>query len=1234
MAQVVLEGVGQAVGGAYGAAIGGLIGRGVDQALIASLEAPRQRGPRLDGLKLQGTSEGAPIPFVLGRARLVGQVIWAARFREDRDKRSGGKGGAGTVGYGYSLSFAVALCEGRIDGIGRIWADGQLMNLSGVTWRVHRGGETQEPDPLIEAVEGHAPAYRGTAYVVFEDLHLGPFGNRLPQLSFEVFRRAGGSAARLEDRVEGVCLIPGAGEFLLATEPVFRREGLTRTTAENLHGGGRSDLSQSLDLLQARLPNLRRVSLVIGWFGDDLRAAHCRIRPGVERREKPTEPLVWSVAGRTRADAHLISDAAGGPAYGGTPSDTSVRQAVAELRSRGLEVTLYPFVFMDIPPGSGRPAPDGAAEQPPYPWRGRVEGRSGPDAAADIDAVFGADDGWGLRRLALHYATLARETGAQGLLIGSEMRGLTMTHDGAGGFPAVEALRRLAADCRAIVGPSVKLSYAADWSEYGGVRANEEVRFHLDPLWADPNIDYVGIDWYPPLADWREGSGGVDGRTFMSADDPSYLAGQIAGGEGFDWFYANAEDRATQFRTPIRDGLAGEDWVFRVKDLAGWWGHQHHDRTDGTRADTPTAWQPGMKPIRLVECGCAAVDRGANAPNLFLDPKSAESALPPQSTGERDDRMQRRALEAVLGHFAHNNPVSDVYDGPMLEAADVWCWDARPWPAFPALQDVWADAAGWRTGHWLNGRLEGETRDLIAALAARNGGPALQIGPFVGEVHGYVVDRPMTARDALQPLMAALGLSLVERMEGLALVGEGDVVTTLLPDAMALPDDGGSIRKERVLEAAPGSARVRFIDGVRDYQTGAVSVLGLGDGGLLHLDVPAVCDISLARMAANRALQGAAVEQRVVMLGPVDALRLEPGDNIRFGEGDEVWRLAEIDYAEQVSATMVPVVTAAGQVNESDISRPDVMEIGGAPFIRMLELPPLPGDELESRPVAVVAASPWRRMEVRAGRDADSLTPRGEIPVPATVGVLLQPPGPGRCHRWNVAQALTVRIEGDTPQSRTVAAVLAGANTVAVETPLGWEIVQFRRADMVGEGIWRLSDLLRGQFGSEGEMRAGATVGGVVTFLDARPQRVQVAVGEQRLPLTWRAGPIGTPGGPAVAETIFGFTGLHARPWSPARLKCRRHGNGSIDVGWVPRSRLWGDSWDGEDRASDPLRFRVRLADGDAVRREIEVTDLQVFWSAEQIAADFPDGVDGHVTVSVAQWGDGYGWGQEASLKL
>ena len=243
---------------------------------------------------------------------------------------------------------------------------------------------------------------------------------------------------------------------MLATEPVMRREGLTRTRAENVSTAeGRADFEVSLDQLTAQAPNLKRVSLVIGWFGDDVRAAHCRVRPGVERRDKATEPGGWAVAGLDRSEAHLISQVEGAPAYGGTPSDDSVRQAVASLKARGLEVTLYPFVFMDC---------DG------YPWRGRVAGRDGAEAAADVAAVFGEADGWGLRRLALHYADLAAETGADGLLIGSEMRGLTGTRNAAGGFPAVEAWRALAAECRVIVGPDVALSYAADWSQKRAVK--------------------------------------------------------------------------------------------------------------------------------------------------------------------------------------------------------------------------------------------------------------------------------------------------------------------------------------------------------------------------------------------------------------------------------------------------------------------------------------------------------------------------------------------------------------------------------------------------------------------------------------------------------------------------------------------------------------------------------------------------------------------------------------------
>jgi hypothetical protein len=1240
MAQVILTSVGQAVGGPIGAVIGSTLGRAIDQRVMSGLEPARQRGPRLETLKVQGTAEGAPMAAVFGRARVTGQMIWAARFLEGRNTSAGGKGGPRTVEYDYSLSFAVALCEGEIDGVGRVWADGRLMDLSGVTMRVHRGGGDQNPDPLIEATEGAAPAYRGVAYVVFEDLPLGPYGNRPPQLSFEIFRRAKAGGTALEDRLEGVCLIPGAGEFALATDVVTRRDGLTRTTAENAHGGdGRTDLVVSLDQLLAQAPAIKRVSLVIGWFGTDLRAAHCIVRPGVERVAKATEPLAWSVAGLARGDAHVISESGGGPAYGGTPSDASVRQAVTELKARGLEVTLYPFVFMDVPAGNGLPDPYGATEQAAYPWRGRIKGREGGHAAEDVAAVFGAAGGWGLRRLALHYAALAAETGADGLLIGSEMRGLTWTRDAGGGFPAVDQFRMLAAECRAVAGTGIAISYAADWSEYFGRHDGADVVFHLDPLWADANIDYVGVDWYPPLGDWRAGDGGVDGEGFAGPDDPAYLAAQVAGGEEFDWFYASDADRAAQTRTPIIDTAHGEHWVFRPKDLKGWWGHAHHDRSGGVRSATPTAWAPGMKPIRLTEFGCAAVDRGGNAPNLFQDPKSAESRLPPFSTGERDERMQRRALEAVLRHYAEpaNNPVSGAYGGPMLAGADARCLDARPWPAFPGRGDVWADVGAWRTGHWLNGRLAGDTRDLIAAVLERGGLAAddFEVGPVNGAVQGYVIDRPMRTRDALEPLLAALGMVAAERGGRVAVIGETPVETVLMLDALALPDEGASVRADRTLEPSPGTARVRFIDGDADYQTGASVVRSNGAGGGVDLDLPAVCSASLARAAAERALEGAAKERLIAALGPMEAMRLEPGDRVSVEGHAGDWRVMRLDIDETPSAVLERASSVIARTDDAGPMARDENVGVGAPFFRMIELPPLAQGEADARPIAVVAADPWRPMRVFAGASTEALTARGEVARSATVGALMEPLAAGPRHRWDEVNALTVRVEGRPPESRAPIAVLAGANATAVETEDGWELVQFRTAELIGEDVWRLSGLLRGQQGTEEAMAAGASVGAAMVLLDAEPARVDSPPAERGLPLIWRAGPMNGPaGGPSVSEVAHTASGVHDRPWSPAHLRAEARADGGFSLTWIARSRIDGDRWDGAPAPGDPLRFRIRILSGTTALRAFEVEGVGALYSAPDAAADFPGGPDLDAAIAVAQWGEGYGWGVEAAAPL
>lgn len=385
-------------------------------------------------------------------------------------------------------------------------------------------------------------------------------------------------------------------------------------------------------------------------------------------------------------------------------------EAIRELKARGYSVTLIPFILMDC---AG------------YPWRGRITSAADMTAGAATAVSAFMDGVWGFRRFVKHCADLgAAAGGVDGIVLGSELRGLTTLRSAVNTYPMVGALRALAAEVRGLL-PETLIGYGADWSEYFGHQPADgsgHVSFHLDPLWADGNIDFVGIDWYAPLTDWRDGDDHLDRGLAAAIYDDAYLQGRITAGEGFDWYYASEANRAAQARSVISDGAYGEPWIFRPKDIVSWWSNAHHNRPNGVRSAVATAWVPQSKPIRFIEIGCGAIDKGPNAPNLFLDPKSSESALPPFSSGARDDRAQRACLTAYMQHYAAHNPVSTVYGGPMLADMAVWCWDVRPYPYFPQRADVWGDTANWRTGHWLNGRVgAGEAKNLINDIAGQAG---------------------------------------------------------------------------------------------------------------------------------------------------------------------------------------------------------------------------------------------------------------------------------------------------------------------------------------------------------------------------------------------------------------------------------------------------------------------------------------------------------------------------------
>jgi hypothetical protein len=69
---------------------------------------------------------------------------------------------------------------------------------------------------------------------------------------------------------------------------------------ENLNAlADSTDMVVALDRLQAMAPKVESVSLVVAWFGDDLRAGSCKVRPGVEVSGSRPRPPAWSVNGVT-----------------------------------------------------------------------------------------------------------------------------------------------------------------------------------------------------------------------------------------------------------------------------------------------------------------------------------------------------------------------------------------------------------------------------------------------------------------------------------------------------------------------------------------------------------------------------------------------------------------------------------------------------------------------------------------------------------------------------------------------------------------------------------------------------------------------------------------------------------------------------------------------------------------------------------------------------------------------
>ena len=609
---------------------------------------------------------------------------------------------------------------------------------------------------------------------------------------------------------------------------------------------------------------------------------------------------------------------------------------------------LSPFILLDIPTGNTLRDPYSLAQsQPAYPWRGRITvspaagqpgsidktamataaianfvGTAQPDqfALSGDDIMYSGPQEFSFRRMILHQAMLAKAAGGvDAFVLCSELRGLTQVRSDTGSYPFVDALKQLAADVRSILGPITKITYAADWTEYFGhhpADGSGDVNFHLDPLWASPAIDAIGIDCYWPLADWRDGRAHLDAAAGVpSIYDQDYLKSNLTGGEGYSWFYASPSDRAQQVRTPITDG-AGKPWVFRSKDLTTWWQQPHFDRPGGIEKTTPTAWIPRSKPVWFMELGCPAVDKGANQPNVFVDPKSSESFYPYFSTRERDDTMQHCYLQAFHDAFdpksgsaiAGLNPISPIYGAPMLDLTrlHVYCWDARPYPAFPNQTQIWGDGTHWALGHWITGRIASVSlAALLKRILSDYGFDACDTRSMTGVVPGFVIDRIMSARDALQPLELAFFFDSLESEGQIIFRPRANSATGLTFTQSDLVESRPNAKLSTVTRAQetdlPASAKIAYISTGGAYPQAIAEARRIA--GVSHRIASAALPLVLEATAAGAIadtwlFEAWAAREKATFSLPPSQLALEPGDTVSLSTGERSYRLRITEIGE------------------------------------------------------------------------------------------------------------------------------------------------------------------------------------------------------------------------------------------------------------------------------------------------------------------------------------------------
>ncbi|GAT77099.1 hypothetical protein EHRUM3_03710 [Ehrlichia ruminantium] len=1128
---------------------------------------------KIHSLKTQTSTYGKMIPILYGTMRIAGNIIWMDKIKETvhqdvtiTQKPHKAAEHLNSVQYQYHISLAIAIATGYVKEISKIWVNSQLLDLSTLTYRFYPGTENQEPDPLISKITNNTPAYRGIAYIVIENFPLTDYNNHVPNFTFEVTAYPNNYLKQEQITHKIKCIhISGPGEFTYDTKiqmKIFQQKignkyipyGIAQKINNN-STYNKADALIALDQLQNTLPNISWVSVTVTWYADSLNIQDCNIYPATEFNFNIiTTPDDWHVAGMNRKTARQIYKNINNTiSYNGTTNDISLIRYISELKARGYKVMLYPILQID---------------KEEISWIGNLTGD-----AQYISAFFKNQ----YNPFIQHYCDLTKDI-VDAFVIGSDLIGLTRVTDTHNNYPAIHELIKLARYVKTQVGSNTIVTYAANWREYHSNNGN----YNIDELWSSQYIDVIGINAYFPLTDMPQP---IQGFTEQDIINGWYS------GEGYDYFYLDAEKK--QDKVLYKQNNNQYAW----KNIKQWWS-QYHFNQDNSK----TTWIPRSKKIWFTQYGFPSIDNCTSQPSIFIDY--------PQYN--KYSTFSQRSIDFYAQKIALIGTINAWHDSEMVEHMFLKEWDARPYPYFPQLQNIWQDAQNWQIGYWIQGKLSLLGISHIIHNILTNIGlqdSKIEIENLHNAVDGYAITEAQSARSILNTLQNIYNFEIIEKDGKLVITSNNLSSIYNIPTNDIISNHKNSYLKITKTKSSNLINRINFmyLNKNDDYKVSLqyARLPFIQNTIIRNFHIPIVLNNNQAKIITQNILNKKLNNQYTFYLTlPIKYIWLDVNDTIKIEYNNLSFEIKITNIYLDNLFINIEGISNTELLNYQSFSFENTTiqeETTDITSIRILDLPCFQNIDNVLYFMVIRKKAEWNGSIIYSQDDTEHYKHALSINTEAIVGITIDTLDNGPITIPDTANTLTILLKTGHLNSITSLFINNRSNLALI----GNEIIQFKNAKHIRENLYQISHMLRGRFGTELYINKHKNREFFV-LLDNLPY-IKISKSSIKKSLMYKVIFNRSPFSEEELTHIYYANNL--QPLSVVHVKGTRDIHNNLTITWIRRARINGEWIDNTDTPLDEEieSYDVEILDDqNIIKRTITIRNSSTFiYSIEQQNIDF-----------------------------